>query len=288
MEGLGRCSTLQKHYPSLSPTRCVSLPDHFQRQDHEYEDYQWYLHEAGLSREEVRQVARSLVEAFLEHRCSDELVTAWKEKRSGDRSNHPEHIQEVLEVFIEKAFGLPPAGEEPSDHVQGVVAEHLWYYLKAHSDAEYAHLEPPDLDITSGGGDSISVQRPEEDLEFRLWEIKKCTGDSLRSTITNAYRQVEDNGPRYLAQMTTIKQEDDHNQELANFFSRLPELWCSNSPRSSVGISVAIPNSLTPDDCFDDFPDRFPNRSLPEGVVKVVGDYEDFVQTVQKEAWKGL
>lgn len=266
----------------------MSLPDHFQRQDHEYEDYQWYLHKAGLSGEEYRQVARSLVEAFLEHRCSDQVVNAWREKRSGDRSKHPEHIQEILDTLVEKAFGLPPADEEPSRQVQGAVAEHLWYYLKVNSDDEYVHLEPPDLDITSGGGDSISIHESEEDLSFRLWEIKKCTRDSIRPTITDAYRQIENNGVRYLVQMSAAEQDKGENQELADFFSQLPDLWCKSSNRSSVGISVAIPESITPDDCFSDLSERFPNQRLPEGMVKIVGDYKDFVRTVQEEAWKGL
>lgn len=263
----------------------MPLPDHFDQEDHEHEHYRWHLHEAVLEDGDVHQVARSLVEAFMEDRCPG-LVEAWRERRD-DGPPHPESRRKALESIIKQPFDLPPPDEEPSDHVQGAVAEHLWYYLYHQIRDDIAYSVEPELDPTSGGGDSISVHQSEDGLSFRLWEIKKCTAQRLRPTVSRALNQLDERGSQYIAQMSMIGQKHP-DEEIAQLFIRLPELWCDYSPEASVGVSVGIPERLTPDECFTDFPDRFPDRSDLRGMVKVVGDYTRFVRAVQEEAWSGL
>lgn len=268
----------------------MALCEHFEENYHERDHYRWNLHEALLTEGNVNQIAHSLVEAFIRHWCTDELVGAWIERHSGGPP-HETSTREALEAYIAPSFGLPPDGDpKTQDQVEGAVAEHLWYYLYRQSAASYEHLEPPDLDPTSGGGDSISVHRCNEGLSFRLWEIKKCTAQRLSPTLTGAYDQIQDRGSRYLAQMSTIGQEVQDDQ-IAQLFSRLPVLWADSSPKASVGVSVAIPNRLQPDECFTNLPDEFPElgvRSSLQGVLKVVGDYSNFVRIVQEVAWSGL
>jgi hypothetical protein len=264
----------------------MALNDHFDHVNHDNHGYQWQLHEAVLDNGDVQPVAESLAEAFIRDWCPDRLVTAWENRREGGPP-HDQNIQAKLEAFIEPSFGLPPAEDgDPNDHVQGAVAEHLWYYLQRESDEGHLHLEPPDLHPTSGGGDSIAVYRSQNELSFRLWEIKKTTS-SLNSTVSRAFGQLESRGARYLAEMTVIGQENP-DPEVATLLSNLPVLWIDNSPEASVGVSVAIPCQLIDDDCFTSFPEHFPGlgeRSPLLGLLKAVGDYTSFVRAVQEELW---
>ena len=265
----------------------MSLPNYFDKKDHEYKDYQWQLYEAILDDGDVHQLAQSLVVAFIEDRCSAKLVKAWH-----DGSPHSESTEQALKAHIEPTFGLPANEEDfDQDHVEGAVAEYLWYYLYQEVRGDVVYSKEPDPDPTSGGGDSISIHRSKNGLKFRLWEIKKHTGKNLSSTVSNAFNQLEDHSAKYIAQMSTIEQ-NHRDQEIAQFFSQLPELWCEYSPDASIGVSVAIPERLIPGRCFTAFPNRFPNRvnerNPLQGMLKVVGDYSSFVRTVQEEAWKGL
>jgi len=267
----------------------MALRDHFDQSNHEDHGYQWELHEAVLGNGDVQPVAESLAEAFIRDWCPDKLVRAWENRRRGGPP-HDQAVQVALEAFIEPPFGLPSAADrDPSEHVQGATAEHLWYYLHQELGKNCIHIERPDLDPTSGGGDSIVVYQSQNELSFRLWEIKKTTS-SLRSTVSGAFGQLQDRGVRYLSQMTVIGQEYD-DPEVADIFSHLPLLWEDCSSEASVGVSVAIPCHLISDDCFRDFPEQFPDlgdRSPLLGLLKAVGDYTSFVRAVQEELWRGL
>jgi hypothetical protein len=191
-------------------------------------------------------------------------------------------------------FGLPGFPGN-TDHIEGFVAEHLWHALVADdATAEgVVHLEPPSFRPTSPGGDGLVIHAfTDGGFSFRLWELKKCTGQQgVSGTISAAYTQLETSAARYLAEYTAVGQRLN-NPELAQFFSQIVELWLRFDARASAGIAVhtSVIN-LPSGQCFSTFGTRFPQFTDPvrlRGIVTAVEDFSFFAERVRDAIWAGV
>lgn len=199
----------------------------------------------------------------------------------------------TLEAIISPAFGLRGA-ERPIDHVQGLVAEHLWYFIvqEATDGEPIEHIEGPGVRSTDAGGDGLIVHRnPAGELFFRLWEIKKATGASdVSSTVTTAYGQLKTRALRYLAEYTTIAATIG-DSEVAGFLAGMIEAWVNAEPTAAAGVSVATSTDKVPERCFTTFGDQFPQLTVPKrlkGMITALEALPEFAEMVKEEIWKGL
>lgn len=198
----------------------------------------------------------------------------------------------ILEAIISPAFGLRGA-ERPVDHLEGLVAEHLWFFLIQEADGEpIEHIEGPGVRSTDAGGDGLVIHRlGNGDLLFRLWEMKKATGaGDVASTVTEAYAQLKSRALRYLAEYTTIAATigDD---EIASFLSQMADAWVNAEQCAAVGVAVATSTDKVPERCFTTFGKQFPELTAPKrlkGMLTALGTLPDFSQQVKEEVWKGL
>lgn len=300
-----RWSNAHPRAAPASPNRStwqMALKDYFTRADHDGGTCVWSLHslvEVEVPAEHVQALAAELAELFVRDRCSPRAARLWLEVRDTRHVLEP-HERKLLNAYIEPTFGLPTEGDEEApeeipQHVQGGIAEQLWYYLQREYQAEESivYLHKPDLGSTKQGGDSLAIHRYDDGLAFRLWELKKCDARRLQPTLDKAYTQLTAKGARYLAQLALPNEFvlDARDAELAEFFGQLPELWVDANPRAGAGVSVAIPDRLIPAGCFDDFPGRFPDFRDPRqlrGALTALGDFRSFVLQVREEVWKGL
>jgi hypothetical protein len=143
------------------------------------------------------------------------------------------------------------------------------------------------------GGDGMAIHRASGGyLMFRLWEIKKSTGASSRvsNTVSSAYGQLQTKATEYLARYTSVGQELQ-NAELAEFYSKLPDLWDEAGREASVGVAVTTNLDNVPATCFTTFGDQFPRLTTPKrlkGMLTAIDDFPAFSEKVQGAVWKGL
>lgn len=205
----------------------------------------------------------------------------------------PTEHKALSEFFIEPVLGLPGYSFH-ADHLQGFIAQYLWYFLIQELSTEpIKRIEPMGFAATDHGGDGMVVhQVAAGHLMFRLWEIKKCVGETpVSSTVNTAYGQLNSKAGRYLARLTSIGQERLGDPELSEFYSKLPVLWIEAGPEASVGVALAISANNIPARCFTTFGDQFPNFVSPKrlkGMLTAIEDFPSFCEKVQKAIWKGL
>lgn len=84
-----------------------------------------------------------------------------------------------IDPFLTSVFGTPEA-PAPADHLEGHVAEVLWYLLTleiAYDERNLRNAEGPSFSVTETGGDGLAIWQTEDGgLVCRLWEIKKDSG----------------------------------------------------------------------------------------------------------------
>jgi hypothetical protein len=135
----------------------------------------------------------------------------------------------------------------------------------------------------------LTVRRTETGLRFRLWEIKKHSGDGgISGTTKRAYDQLKNRGLEYLAEYSNVEQHTD-DPDLARLYATLPEHWLDAS--ESAGAGVAVVCSQPPVRCFTTFPRHFPALSDSHGrmgVAAAFGDLADFTRRVRAAVWTGL
>jgi hypothetical protein len=203
-----------------------------------------------------------------------------------------------MKGFIEPIFGLPENPDTiPLDHLEGFVSQVLWYFLYLESPPEeIIRIEPPGFKSTDPGGDALAVHRVQSGyLMFRLWEIKKFTGDSnsstsVSSTITTAYSQLNAKALEYLARYTVTGQEIP-DLELQEFYGQLVDLWLDARREAAAGISVATSLCHIPIQCFTTFGQQFPKFVDPvrlRGMLTAIGDFSAFSLKVREFVWKGI
>ncbi len=258
--------------------------------------HSWALAKHNDKSSNVNDLARLLAELIMEHRCRGcpQYFGIWKQRLYGGKRPSGS-AAEALRAFIKPVFGLRENPDSvPQDHVEGYVAEYLWYFLSKDGLAgeNIVRIEPPGFTATDPGGDGLTIhQSTGTNLMFRLWEIKKCTSDSRVSyTVGNAYKQLDAKATEYLARYSAIGQEITE-PTLSDFYGQLIELWIDAKPEAAAGVSVATSLVLCPKRCFTTFGERFPRFTKPvrlRGMLIAIGDFTKFVSEVRDYVWTGL
>lgn len=272
----------------------MKLSDFFQKKETVESTHDWALVSHDHNLVPIDALAEFLADLIMCCRCGKrtERYQAWKQRSSEGTPLSSEFHDSLSKGYIKPAFGLPNK-PVPADHLQGIVAQYLWYFLVSELPSEKIEkIEPPGFGVTDHGADGFVIHRaPTGSLMFRLWEIKKCTGSSpISTTVNRAYKQLQDNGYEYLARLSNSNQELP-DAELAEFYGKLPELWNQCSSEAAAGVAVATNNSGVQENCFAKFGEHFPNLTTPKrlrGMLSAIDDFPSFCEKVQKAIWKGL
>ena len=275
----------------------MKLSDYFLAIDNPASTHSWTLAKHNdIGNFTVNDLAKFLAELIMKHKCRGcpEKYYAWKQHLDGG-AKPTGTAREALKAFIEPVFGFPENPDViPQDHLEGHVAEYLWYFLSLDclTGESVVRLEPPGFAPTDPGGDGLVIHgSTSTGLMFRLWEIKKCSGTStVSSTVGNAYKQLDKRATKYLARYTAIGQEIS-DQRLADFYGQLVDLWVDARPEASAGVSIATCVTRIPARCFTTFGKRFPQFTNParlRGMLTAIQDFTTFTGKVREYVWKGL
>lgn len=241
-----------------------------------------------------REAAASRVAAEIAfRRCggAPKYYDAWLSRYDGG----PPHSADLL-LCLEAFLGSESIGTAddpaPQVHLDGFVAEHVWYLLLMEDALKRGRphrIDGPDWSVTDSGGDGLAIYREADALSYRLWESKAHTGKgSVRDVVNGAARQIDSKALRYLARFSKIGQTvDDH--ALRTFYGQLLELWRNSDRKAGGGISVTTSSdSIT--NCFSGIGDywAFANGDQRQGMVVVIPDFSEFASSVRGELWKGL
>ena len=279
----------------------MTLGNFFDLSDSTKKDYRNIARTHLFNKISIDDLAILLAEKIVGYRCQSCMhhFEAWKNKLN---NNTPlSHFSyKALRAFIVPTFGDPDDNStEPNiDHLEGFIGEWLWYFLLIESPFEKIVYDiPPGFQSTDPGGDSFYVFKDEdEDLSFRLWEMKKFaprkkdSSQDIRRTINNAYKQLNGKALEYLARIVSTEQ-DISKPDLKIFIGGLVDMWIDASPHASSGISITTSNNHITNNCFDNFIKYFPNCNNPNqllGMITGVDDFSYFVQKVKEIVWKGL
>lgn len=275
----------------------MKISDFFQSAESKTRTHTWTLVQHDPAVSPVDALAKVLAERIMEFRCRGcpHHFRAWKQRAKGGPPLSGVSKAALEKAFVGPVFGLPGNPDEiPEDHLEGFVAEHLWYFLclEAAPTENIIRVEPPGFASTDPGGDGLIIHRIiDGELMFRLWEIKKCAGNSpVHSTVNTAYGQLNANALEYLARYSGIGQELQ-DAELADFYGQLVELWLDAKPGAAAGVSVATSANNVPKRCFTTFGKQFPQFVNPvrlKGMLTAIDDFPDFACKVREFIWKGL
>jgi hypothetical protein len=245
-------------------------------------------------------LASALSERIVEHLCRGcpHLYQAWKQCAAGGHQPSGSTREALVKGFIGPVFGLPDKPDlVPLDHLEGFVSQLLWYFLYAECPPEeLVHIEPPGFRPTDPGGDALAIHRVQSEyLMFRLWEIKKYTGDAESSTgvgsaVNTAYSQLDAKAIEYLARYTVIGQELS-DPILQEFYGQLVDLWVDARREAAAGVSVVTSLCHVPAQCFTTLGQRFPRYVDPvrlRGMLTAIGDFSTFCLRVREFVWNGI
>jgi hypothetical protein len=221
------------------------------------------------------------------------LFDLWRNSATTGAPLAPDEQTRVL-PFIRTAFGIPdaPISEE---HVQGYIAEFLWFSLIRELPGErrqIRRIEQPGFYVTGPGGDGLATyELADGTLIFRLWEIKKHVSSAhLSATVSRACGQLNRNGAIYLAQYVAVAPEGD--PALAELYGRLVDLWVDNAGEAGVGVAIGTSRSSAPRRrCFSGMLRHFPGLGggdQLEGLVVAIADFPAFARRVRGFVWSAL
>jgi hypothetical protein len=247
---------------------------------------------------------QALVEAQLAFDVADLIVrslcvncpdyhSSWLARVTTGNSHTGPYTKRALEAFFTPSIGLPMSGaDDPTEHQQGFVAQFVWHAIvdeEVHTGSRL-WMKPPPFRVIDHGGDGFVIhRRPNHELAFCLWEIKKSVGD-FSKTLQKAYGQLDEQAEKYLAELTSIH-DKAHSHELADFCSRLIEYWLDGAPQAGAGIGVITNSLLVPGKLFPSLGTRFPKVATPErlhGFVAATEDFVEFTRAVRGIVWSGL
>jgi hypothetical protein len=255
---------------------------------------QWLRGKLSSPSEANRQAATAIVaDAAVQWQCRGAVhhYAAWRRAvTQGTQLSTDERRR--LVPFIRPAFGLP---DDPpvADHLQGHVAECVWYILAQENVPDNLALraiEGPSFLVTTPGGDGLVVYQREDDvLVFQLWEVKKhdSTGGISR-TVSRALRQLDERAEEYLAQLTTLA--GSYEPDVAQLYSALSDMWLDRDERAGAGVAVSTSDRYLPSTCFGKMHTRFPDLSIEQmaGLVVALGDFPAFAGSVRDRIWSAL
>jgi hypothetical protein len=210
---------------------------------------------------------------------------AWRRAIGGEPYEARE--RRAILAFLSRGLGKPTAPGN-QDHLEGLIAEHLWHIANSQfpADEPVLYLSNPKFDPTAPGADGLVIF-DRNGPRFRLWEIKKA-GAHVSATLSKAYDQLSRNADVYLAQMTAIGQEQG-NPDLVDVFAQILDWWLDGSEQACVGVAIASP--LRPTSSFSTMRTRLSMLTAPEahrGLFVSIGDYPGFCADVRTLLWTGL
>jgi hypothetical protein len=238
-------------------------------------------------------IAWIIADALMRTRCGKSSAYAQWRAAALSGSKIADRDRTKLLAFIQPVLGTPDApGLE--DHLEGYVAEWLWYLLmweRADDDRQIALLEPPKWTVTEPGPDGFVIyQLDDAPMVFRLWEIKKYTGEgAVSATVREAYGQLRRHGGRYLAQLTAI--HADKVGALGQLCAQLVDLWVDADDRAGAGVGVTSAAVPAPVECFTTMGTQFPQFTKAgqlEGMLCAVERYRDLACDVRRLVWSVL
>jgi hypothetical protein len=201
-------------------------------------------------------------------------------------------MRRKIAPFIRPAFGLPEAPPS-TEHLQGHVAECVWYILAREtvpSDLSLRAIEGPSFMVTAPGGDGLAVyQRDDEVLVFRLWEIKKHDSTAgVSRTVSRAVQQLDEKAEEYLAQLTTLA--STYEDDVGQLYAQLSDLWLDRDERAGAGVAVSTSDKYLPRGCFGRMHLRFPELLVSQlsGLVVALGDFPSFADDTRARIWSAL
>jgi hypothetical protein len=241
-----------------------------------------------------RQIAVAIVaETAVKWQCRGAVqhYEAWRDAVAQRMQLGPDARRKLI-PFIKPAFGLPDDPPLP-DHLQGHVAECVWYILAKENvpaGLTMRAIEGPSFLVTTPGGDGLVVyQRDDDVLIFQLWEIKKhdSTGGVSR-TVSRALRQLDEKAEEYLAQLTTLA--NTYERDVGQLYAELSDLWLDRDERAGAGVAVSTSDRYLPRSCFGRMHARFPELSVDQlaGLVVALGDFPSFATDVRDRVWSAL
>jgi hypothetical protein len=256
---------------------------------------QWQLGRVD-SPEEAEAAAWHVADKIMEFRCAGAATSydAWRMRATGGAAlSGPELTS--LRAFVKTGLGLPGEPAVSADHVQGYVAEFIWFLVARASPGEartLAHVEPPKSHVTAPGADALVIYRLEDaTLVFRLWEIKKHAGSThLSRTVGRAFAQLTSNGIEYLAQLVPAAPRDD--PQVAELYAQLVDLWRDADERAGVGVAIATSAQHAPRRrAFSTMQTQFPRLDREgqlEGLIAAIADFPKFAEDVKRFVWSAL
>lgn len=274
----------------------MALSDYFELTENPAETHVWVLRHRADEPVPIRALANELADLIVQHRThrNAQHYAAWRTRFDGGVSPPPASAT-LLRALLKPAVGM--ADDDPefsTEHLEGFVSEHLWYFLaKEAADWEpVVRIEPPSFSVTDQGGDALIIHETAAgQYMFRLWEIKKFTGQGeVSDTVGRAYTQLDSRAMEYLARYVA-SEPTLRGGALEDFYGQLMDLWIDADPAAAAGVAVSTSCEKIPDRCFTTFGDRFPRLTNPvrlRGMLTAVGDFKVFAKLVQEAVWKGL
>lgn len=248
---------------------------------------------AGLTADERAAVAWLIADRLMRSRCG--RAAAYTKWRGSALSGSPlaGRDRQQLTAFTRDVFGMP-GSPGPVDHLEGHVAEWLWFLVMSElnqADRRLVLLEPPKFSVTEPGADGFIVYEVNgHPMIFRLWEVKKHTGSAgLSRTSRKAYEQLVAHGDRYLAQLTAM--HADKGGPLGELCAELVDLWVEADIRAGAGVGVTSANLPAPARCFTAMGKHLPQFTQPgqlEGLLCAVQEYRDLAADVRRFVWTAL
>ncbi|MDR6911388.1 hypothetical protein J2W54_003348 [Rhodococcus fascians] len=253
---------------------------------------EWSSHTStSLTPEEGGALAWVLIDTIMRARFG--VAVSWYNSwhthtLSGTKLSPPD--TKVVAAFIEPVFGLPMKPKS-TDHLHGHIAEWLLHLLTKNNAA--VRLQPdPKGDVTDAGADAFSIYEDSAGaLRFRLWESKKNTGNGpLSGSFSKAYKQITDEGQRYVGKLVGTFQRDSHSAEIVTLIEQLPAAWVQGDALVGAGVSLATQQPLSAQP-FKKMSEKLPLLSKPgqlRGLATSISCYKELAETVRRYAWTAL
>jgi hypothetical protein len=246
------------------------------------------------SHPDIDAAAWLVASELMRHRSgSSRAYELWAARARAETELSPQESR-LVEVFVQPSIGLEgqPA---PTDHLEGCVAEYVWYLLARDSPEDGRVLnwiERPGFAVTDSGGDGLAIyERDDGTLIFRLWEIKKHTGgNTVSATLSAACSQLARNGAAYLARYVGTSGHQPHSR-LGDFYSLLVERWIASHETAGAGVAISTSDHQAPKRAFIGMHRHFPHLIAGdqlEGLIAAVGDFPEFAIQVRRYLWTGL
>lgn len=258
--------------------------------------YIWLKQDKNSSSTEV-QLAEKLAESIMEMKVGNigTLFADWLNKKNNG-GTHPKNVSDALEAFVEVCIGTR-AAQKTTDHKQGWVAEHLWFFLVkgSYPPGSVERVFDVGLSPTDPGGDGLVIHKDSNGvLLFKLWELKKISDRStgtINATITKAANQLKEKGTKYIMRYVIQSQDIDLTTSERTLLNRMPDEWLAQSSYAGGGISAIGSSNKLSSPNFTQLATNFSTFSsigALEGRTIALQSFDQFCDHVCDFIWNGI